>query len=394
MVGGRAGFGTAVCACFALALPAGASASTASIETVGKTYQLVYEAGSGERNRATFSTNGLVITVVDPGAVIEPGNDCSSVTDHQVDCDLAGFQSVTASLKGGNDRAKITGSMLAGVYQGGGGRDTLIGSARLDDIDGGPGPDVIKGRGFPDAVRYFGRNQGVHVTLGDGKRNDGGAIDGKLRDKLVGIEWVLGTDAADVIAGNAAENTINSAGGRDVVRGLGGGDDFFVGDGRDRVFGGSGGDLIYPTEGRDRAFGGPGNDIFQAGSFGGNGADLFSGGGGNDLIYTGNGADRISLNGKADDGPCGDPACSFSDEGDNVVGIEQIDADWGNDLVIGSKRAELFIPSLGTDIIRARGGNDTIQVSPDGVVDVFNCGAGTDEIVGTPDATDQNVDCE
>src|SRR5690606_2239220 len=140
-------------------------------------------------------------------------------------------------------------------------------------------------------------------------------------------------------------------------------------DGNDRAFGGPGEDLFPGGNGRDRSFGGGGADHFQGGSPG-NGADLFVGGKGRDTGQYSFGHGRLSLDGKANYGPCSDPTCASSDEGDNLVGIEILHAGFGDDVLIGSKANEEFSPSLGADRVFARGGNDVIHVSVDGNIDL------------------------
>lgn len=376
-----------------LGLPAQASASTATVVS-GETTTLFYEATAGETNHAVLSQSGSTVTIVDSGAVIQANAGCVAVSDHEVDCTTGLSSSVEIELKGGADYSRVVGSQIHAAFAGGKGPDQLIGGGSVDRFDGGPGPDVIKGRGSIDTVSYLNRSQPVKVTLGDGKRNDGGGIDGAKRDKLKSIENIFGGNGSDVLVGTNGENTIVAQGGGDTIRGRGGDDDIYPGDGRDVAFGGPGDDLFAPSNGRDRHYGNGGKDHFQTGSFGGNGPDLYSGGGGKDEAQFGSGPERIKLDGKANDGPCANPACSFSNEGDNILGIEIIDAGWGDDVIIGSKRGERIVPSRGADIVRAKAGNDVIEVSVDGDLDVYNCGPGADQIIGTADAFDQNKFCE
>jgi hypothetical protein len=379
--------------CLALAWPGAAGASTLSVQSVGKNNEVFYVASPGEENSATASTDGAVVTVLDPGADIEAGPGCAPVSDHEATCNFPAFATVNFELRGGDDSARITGTMIIMKAEGGGGRDRLVGGQLFDQLDGGPGPDVLNGRGQLDLVSYADRPDDLRVTLGDGKRNDGGPTDGALRDRLRSIEVVLGGDGDDLLAGTGGENSLFAGAGRDVVRGKGGPDDLGGQSGRDRAHGGGGGDLFVGDAGRDRHFGGKGADVFQGGSIG-NGADLFAGEGGHDTVDYTFGQIRVSLDGKANDGRCADPTCASSDEGDNASGIEEITATFGADVLIGSKRDEEFHPFPGADTVRAKGGDDTVGLSIDGVVDDVNCGAGIDEILGTPDAFDTNQNCE
>jgi len=140
---------------------------------------------------------------------------------------------------------------------------------------------------------------------------------------------VAGTDANDLLfgdagddrlMGNSGQDTLNGGDGADTLNG-GAGDDFiyggssadderdliYAGAGHDRVEGGYGNDLIYGMAGNDTLAGGFGADELQGqdgddvitGSayadliFGGAGDDFINGGFGHDLINGGAGADRF-----------------------------------------------------------------------------------------------------
>jgi Ca2+-binding RTX toxin-like protein len=379
--------------CLALAWPGAASASTLSVQAVGKNNEVFYVAGPGEENSATASTDGAVVTVLDPGADIEAGPGCAPVSDHEATCNHPGFAAVNFELRGGDDSARITGPMIFMTAEGGGGRDRLVGGQSVDRLDGGTGPDVLNGRGGFDQISYPDRPDDLRVTLGDGERNDGGPMDGGLRDRLRSIETVIGGDGDDLLVGTGGENSLFAGAGRDVVRGKGGPDDLGGQSGRDRAFGGGGADLFPGDAGRDRHFGGKGADYFQGGSIG-NGADLFMGEGGQDTVDYNFGQTRVSLDGKPNDGRCADPTCASSDEGDNARGIEVIRGTLAADVLIGSRRDEVFHPFPGADTVRAKGGNDIVQLAIDGVVDDVNCGLGIDDVLGTPDVFDTNKNCE
>lgn len=370
-----------------------AGASTVSVQS-GEMKSLLYEAEPGEANELSLSTNGLVVNVQDPGAEIAVGSDCDSINDHQATCDLPGSFDAAANLRNGDDTAEIVGGMVTLSGRGQGGSDRMVGGASTDRLDGGPGPDVLRGRAGSDFVLYVARTDDLRVTLGDATRNDGGPLDGPLRDRVRGIERIVGGEGDDLLVGTGAENGLFSHGGRDVLKGKGGPDDFDPGGGRDRMSGGGADDVFGASLGRDKAFGGAGPDLFQMGAGGPAGSDLYDGGSGHDTLQTVPFGDvRISLDGNANDGNCADPACNSSDEGDNARGIEEVNAGFGDDVLIGSGRDEVFRPSSGADTVRARGGDDTVHLSMDGVADLINCGGGTDTIVGTPDATDMNPNC-
>lgn len=365
-----------------------------SVESLGKSNELFYRAAPGERNAVVASTDGAVVTFADPRAEVTAGNGCVAIGDHAATCNFPGLAAVNMELRNRNDRGRVSGAMIRLTADGGAGRDRLTGGGLFDRLDGGRGPDALNGRGGPDMVLYSGRADDVRVTLGDGKRNDGGPRDGPLRDRLRNMEALVGGAGDDRLSGSPAENTLSGGPGRDVLRGRGGDDEFFAGDGRDRSLGGPGADLFYSDPGSGRQFGGPGQDHFQGGAPD-EGVDLFTGGPGLDTFQGYSfGAWRVSLDGRANDGPCGNAVCSFTPGKDNVKGIEELQGSFGDDFLIGSGRDEIFRPSLGADRVRAKGGDDLVHLNPDGEVDVINCGAGIDDVLGTPDAFDQNVDCE
>jgi Ca2+-binding RTX toxin-like protein len=383
-----AGFGLALWAA------APASASTLAVESAGKTQEIFYRAGPGEANRVRATTDGATVTVVDSGAAIVPGMGCVSIDENEATCNRPGFVAINMELGGRADTGRVSGPMITLRAEGGGGRDRLVGAQFPDVFDGGRGADVIYGRGGPsDWIRYQDRSEDLQVTLADGKRNDGSRLDGPKRDRLRSIENVVGGSGDDLLVGTPGENTLTGNAGHDVLRGKAGPDSFFDEDGRDRSYGGAGADLFYSAgSGRDRHYGGRGADTIQDGFD--DGADLQVGGPGFDTAQYTSGHNRITLDGQANDGNCGNPACTFSEEGDNVRGVEELLVSSGDDFLIGSRRAESFRPSGGTDTVFARGGDDTIAVHDDGEADLFNCGGGSDTIDGTPDALDMNPNCE
>jgi hypothetical protein len=62
--------------------------------------------------------------------------------------------------------------------------------------------------------------------------------------------------------------------------------------------------------------------------------------------------------------------------------------------LIGSERNEIFQPRDGADTVRAKGGDDDVDLFQDNDVDDIDCGPGEDLIFGTPDAFDMFKNCE
>ena len=92
-----------------------------------------------------------------------------------------------------------------------------------------------------------------------------------LRDFLVGIENVNGSNYDDRITGNALNNRLNGFTGNDVILSAAGNDVINGGIGNDHLNGGAGNDTIIGGDGTDRLLGGPGADVMAGGA----GADFF-----------------------------------------------------------------------------------------------------------------------
>lgn len=112
--------------------------------------------------------------------------------------------------------------------------DRLVGSSTDEEFMGLGGRDYIDGGGGVDVVRYhrdvnYGGTAGVSVNLGTGI-----AVDGFGRqDRLVSIEGVGGTEAADTLVGSSVVNQLRGEGGNDYLDGGFGGDTMQGGAGND-----------------------------------------------------------------------------------------------------------------------------------------------------------------
>lgn len=186
----------------------------------------------------------------------------------------------------------------------------------------------------------------------------------------------FGTTDADLVVGNALDNTIDGGAGDDLIFGLGGNDTLNGGLGNDAIFGGSGDDFITTGDGitdignnlldggggNDFIFSGSGNDVIYGGAGDdtidtGNGENFADGGDGNDLITAGEGDDEL-LGGNGDDQ-------IFGGDGDDLL-----DGGNGDDLLVGDGSSEgdesvegnLFIISEGNDLLLGADGNDTFRI--------------------------------
>lgn len=179
-----------------------------------------------------------------------PGDDV--LVGHQDD-PAGQYSEVDAIVVGGpgNDR------LLGGIeLDGGPGNDELRGRGGRDQLFGGPGNDVIDGGKPDDGPGYavdvvifrdgpVTANLVTHVARGEG------------RDRLIGIEQLIGTPQDDVFRGDEDDNYLDGRGGSDTVVG-GGGNDTLVPDGlHDRDAGRS-----FET-----VVGGPGRDTVSFGGY-------------------------------------------------------------------------------------------------------------------------------
>jgi len=165
-----------------------------------------------------------------------------------------------ASLGGGTGDDLVEGGPGEQFLGGGPGRDVVRGGAGRDFLDDGDGdPDQLDGGPDENFLHYRGMH-GIRVDLARG-RGPGG-------DVLANINNVEGTDGADVLIGDARDNTFNGGKGDDRIEGGGGSDRLDGEEGKDVVLGGAGSDGIDTGKTGDRVDGGAGNDALHLWFFG------------------------------------------------------------------------------------------------------------------------------
>jgi hypothetical protein len=294
-----------------LAAPSAASAATVHVAAAHRldypnvsylyspeSYSFVYyDAAPGEQNRLTIDYKAdesavVTVTLSDPGAVIEPGEDCTSLGPHQARCrNTVGvghhIEATQAKLGDGDDEVHSHVQALASeggtILYGGTGDDVLAGTRQLDLLDGGgghdrlyggdggdlltdgdvsgdtgarrPDADLLDGGPYEDMVSYRGRTGDVAVDLGSGTGGEKGE-----GDVIQGVEQALGGAGDDRLLGTNDPNELFGGHGSDLLVGRGRRDDIHGGPGRDDVRGGGGPDFVYPGSGRDRVSCGTGDD--------------------------------------------------------------------------------------------------------------------------------------
>ena len=126
------------------------------------------------------------------------------------------------------------------------------------------------------------------------------------------------------------------------------------------AIGDEGGDLLIGGGEHDELFGGAGIDVLE----GGEGHDLLAGATGADVFLGGDGVDTVTyggrpsavvanLDGIANDGETG--------EGDLIApDVENLVGGFGNDHLVGNRRANELIGSKGDDVLESFGANDAL----------------------------------
>ena len=286
--------------------------------------------------------------------------------------DTQSLNLITISLGAGNDRVKVSGSVIFACSIGGGkgndtisggsgddtilgneGNDSLAGNNGNDVIDGGAGADSMFGGLNNDTVTYSSRTNPVIVTFAtDG--NDGEAGEHDFIDQT--IDTIIGGSGSDNLSfagtfgnrqlqGGAGDDTLGGGSGNDVLIGNAGADVMSGGDGIDRVDYGAETVGVVVTLDNVANDGAPGeNDNVKddiENIYGSNFDDnlaadvhvnIIHGRGGNDTIAGASGNDSL-----------------FGDDGNDVLG--------------GGKGDDFLSGGLGTDIISGSIGNDTADYS-------------------------------
>ena len=318
---------------------------------------------------------------------------------------LSGFENITGSAH--NDT--LTGDGNANVLDGGSGIDILQGGAGADTLTGGAGADTVDGGAGVDWAMYSGSGAGVNVDLTTGTGTGGDA----QGDTVTGIENLWGSDHADTLTGDAADNILVGGAGADSLSGGAGTDtawygdsgtgvnvdltsgtgtggtaqgdtlsgienvigsnhaDTLTGDGADNMLsGGAGNDSLTGGLGNDTLDGGTGNDTLT----GGPGADSLVGGSGSDTAdYTGSAA-AVTVNLATGTGTGGDA------QGDTLSSIENVSGSSFGDTLTGSNASNVMIGGAGSDTIDGGTGNDLLTGGAGDDVFVISAGSGADTI--------------
>lgn len=261
--------------------------------------------------------------------------------------DLIGGEGGGDWLRGLEGNDSLSGDAGNDVLWGGAGRDTLIGGEGGDLLSGDAGDDLLDGGGAAaDAASYAGAPSGVEVDLAAGT-----AAGGAGNDTLVGIEYVIGSPFADVLAGGADANRLTGLDGPDTLRGE---------DGADLLNGGRGGDRLEGGAGDDTLAGGAGDDTLEGGSQSqGDTADYSAA----------PSAVRVDLAvGSAHDGQGGT---------DVLANMENVRGSRFDDSLQGNAADNIFQPGAGNDTVDGGAGVDAVSYDDARGAVTINLQAGT-----------------
>jgi Ca2+-binding RTX toxin-like protein len=330
------------------------------------------------------------------------------------------------NLQGSNHDDRLTGDGASNHLVGNGGDDDLTGGGGADHLDGGldddtlkggSGADFLNGGSGIDAAVYSDSGVGVRVDLASGN-GFGGTAAG---DTLVNIENVSGSEYADQLVGNDADNTLWGKGGNDTLKGGGGADileggtgrdtasydgspegvyvslkdntasgghawgdqfkdienvtgsaysDSLTGDGNVNTLNGWGsGDLLAGGGGGDTLLGGAGDDVL----LGQGGEDVLEGGSGDDILEGGVAADPLDGGSGIDiaiyeNSPAGVFVSLLTGLGsgghaqrDTLTGIESVGGSTYADTLVGNDDANWLGGGAGDDTLKGLGGADALK---------------------------------
>jgi Ca2+-binding RTX toxin-like protein len=266
----------------ALALAAGASASTLAVDRSGT---LRFDAAKGEANNVDLRDGGGQTTVTDSGSIIHAGNGCTQVTPHQASCPLPGGfgdQNVVMTLADRNDVATASKIGFGSIAVDGGAGDDTIGDFPQSgaNVDGGLGDDTITVRpNFGGAVDVNGGLGRDTITA----TSASGSVDGGIGDDAITLTNFV-NPSVSAAHGGLGDDTITADQATDMGLIDGGFGDDRISTGPlalvAQLTGGFGDDRIVSQHGTSTISGGFGRDFIDGGDE-------------NDTIDCGAGADRF-----------------------------------------------------------------------------------------------------
>lgn len=350
------------------------------------------------------------------------------------------------SLDGGADQDRINGNEGSDTIIGGSGNDTLSGDAGRDTYVFGLGwgqdwinnyartydpvqgayvyaRDYIQFEAGIDASDITARRSGSDLLLTH-DQGDSIRISNHFTSEFYqideirfedGTKWNLatiqtlvqvGSEEADILVGDAGDNTLSGLGGRDAIYGEGGHDSLDGGAEADRIFGGEGDDTLKGGSGNDQLRGDAGTDtyVFDLG-FGSDVVTAYDYTGSSDKIAFGAGIATTDIQVLNSFGtlrlvhlPSGDQVSVSSHFINTSYAVSEISFDdgtvWdqaailsrsqqgtaGNDYLIGDAADNTLEGLAGRDTLRGNEGQDDLDGGAD--ADQIEGGAGNDTLRG------------
>lgn len=308
------------------------------------TFNIVDDGGTDTLDFSGYAANqNINLAVASSGSTTGTISDIGGQTGNMT---LA-IGTVIENATGGSGSDTINGNSANNLLKGGGGNDTLYGQGGVDTLggedgndslyggdgndsmDGGAGNDLLKGGGGADSLDggdgvdtadYSDSTSAVTVNLTNGTGSGGSAAG----DTLSGIENVIGSSSADVLAGDANANSLSGGGGDDILT---------SGDGLDTLTGSSGADTLK----------------------GGGGADVLNGGSDIDTASYVDSTAGVTVSLTTGAGTGGDA------EGDKLSAIENLTGSNSADTLSGNNVANILAGSGGDDQLKGGGGADTLN---------------------------------
>jgi len=417
-------------------LDGGSGSDRADYSASGSGVTVDLTAGTGLGGDAQGDTLVNIETVIGSNnADVLTGDGNANLLDGSGGDDTLSGAGGADELKGGAGLDTLNGDAGADTLDGGADDDKLFGGSENDTLTGGAGADSLDGGADTDTASYSASASGVAVNLTAGT-GVGGDAQG---DTLTGIENVTGSDNADTLTGDGADNRLSGGLGSDVLAGLGGADSLVGSSGTDtadysasgagvtvdlavttaqtsagdasgdilssieNLIGSAGADVLTGNTSANVLTGNAGNDTLSGGSGndtlnGGDNDDLLTGGAGADTLTGGNGADTASYAGSAGvtvdltvatgQTSAGDASGDVLATIENLIGSPHADAltgdgsantldgSGGNDTLTGAGGADVLLGAAGIDTLTGDAGNDTLTGGAD--ADVLTGGADTD----------------
>jgi Ca2+-binding RTX toxin-like protein len=369
-----------------------------------------YISGGGGADGVSYDPTGGVVANLNGGTARHYEDAAHTISpgfDH-----LVGIE----SLIGSPFDDVLTGNDVRNGLDGGGGDDQIFGRGGEDVITGGAGNDRISGGPSDyDWINYARANSAVHVNLARGVAT----LAGGERDKLDGVEVLVGSRYRDTLVGDEADNTLLGLGGDDRMNGRGGSDTvaytegsapktgftrrtgpvrvdlaahtaFDRGDPRqsrgdsishvENVLGSVRGDTIFGDGGANLLIGDFGDDTLR----GRGGDDALDGSEGSDRIFGGPGTGDFTyyIFGSKVRADLQAGTAREGNDLDRLSGTEILAGSPQPDVLLGSSRSDYIIGQQGSDQIRGRGGDDVLTgetlLGPDDSIDHLDGGLGHD----------------